>query len=87
VIAPPSRPLFHSVAVGFILGYGPILLLGLLGAAFLSPLAQHMSTGQLFGLAVFLPIVLVLNAYLLSGFVMLGLLLFAKLRRGGAVAQ
>jgi hypothetical protein len=77
----PSKPLFHSVAVGFMLGYGivflPFLILGLL----FSGTAERMGWGLTVGFTLIgLPLMVAANSYVLSAFVMLGLWFVAKLR-------
>ena len=81
MLATPSKPLFHSVAVGFMVGYGvvflPILILGLTFGG----MGERMGWGVAIGLFfVGLPLILAANSYLLSAFVMLGLFFVAKIR-------
>jgi len=86
MVAAPSKSLFHSVAVGFMIGAGLFLFLGFLLFVLASPMAQHMGLGSVLGVALFLPVALVLNGYLTAGLVMLGLWVFAKLRGSRASA-
>jgi hypothetical protein len=80
MVATPSKALFHSVAVGFMLGVGIFMLAGFILVVVASPASQHMGWGTIVGMALFLPVAIVLNAYLTAAFVMLGLWLLAKLR-------
>src|SRR5262249_50075733 len=76
MLATPSKSLFHSVAVGFMVGYGVIFLpAAVLGLAF-SGMASHMGWGAAIALMfVGVPLILAANSYVLAALVMLGLLL------------
>ena len=81
MLVSPSKLLFHSVAVGFIVGYGVVFLpIFLLILAF-SDIARHMGPGGMGIMLVGMPLILVLNSYLLSAFVMFGLWVLSKMRR------
>jgi hypothetical protein len=83
MLATPSKALFHSVAIGFMVGYGIFVLPAFLLMLLLSGISQHMSLVPMLVIAfVVLPIVLAGSSYMLSGFTMLGLQIVTKARGG-----
>jgi hypothetical protein len=84
MLASPSKSLFHSVAVGFIVGYGIVFLPVFFLILAFSDIAQHMDPGGAGIMLVGVPLILVLNGYLLSAFVMFGLWLLSRISRRGS---
>ena len=85
MLATPSKQLFHSVAVGFMVGYGVIFLPMAILALTFTGMGTRMGWGPASVFALIgLPLILAANSYVLSALVMLGLSIVAKVRGGKA---